>query len=192
MDAVTHAVEALTSTLAETVCDGQALHALRLMRDFLPRAVSNGADEEARLQVAIAACMAGWAFTTAQVGLAHALAHTIGTLHHVHHGTACGIVLPHVMRYNAEYAARQLAMAAEALGVDARRMTDHDAALAAADAVEVLMRQIGHPLNLRQVGVPEDALAGDALHALADIAILFNARPVLDPADVLDLLHRAF
>ncbi len=192
MDAVTHAVEALTSTLAEAVCDGQALHSLRLMREFLPRAVSNGADEEARLQVAIAACLAGWAFTTAQVGLAHSLAHTVGTLHHVHHGTACGIVLPHVMRYNAVYAARKLAMAAEALGVDTRRMTDHDAALAAADAVEALMRQISHPMTLREVGVSEEDLGADALHALADIATLFNARPVLDPAQVLEVLHQAW
>ena len=192
MDAVTHAVEALTSTLAEAVCDGQALHALRLMREFLPRAVANGEDEEARIQVALAACMAGWAFTTAQVGLAHSIAHTIGTRHHVHHGTACGIVLPHVMRYNAQHAASKLAMAAESLGVDTRTVSDHDAALAAADAVEALMREIDHPVRLREVGVPEEELDVDALHALGDIATLFNARPVLDPNDVLDLLRKAY
>ncbi len=192
MDAVTHAVEALTSTLAEAVCDGQALHALRLMHEFLPRAVADGSDERARTQVAIAACMAGWAFTTAQVGLAHSMAHTIGTLHHVHHGTACGIVLPHVMRYNADHAAAKLAMAAEALGVDTKGMGDHEAALAAADAVEDLMRRIGHPTTLHEVGVPSDALGSDALHALGDIATLFNARPVLDPGDVQGLLQAAF
>ena len=112
MDAITHAVEALTSTLAETVCDGQALHALRLMKEYLPRAVANGEDEHARIQVSVAACMAGWAFSTAQVGLAHSMAHTLGTLHHAHHGTVCGIVLPKVMRFNADHAADKLAMAA--------------------------------------------------------------------------------
>ena len=116
MDAITHAVESLTSILAEPVCDGHALQALRLMCQFLPRAVANGEDEEARIQLSIAACLAGWAFTTAQVGLAHSLAHTVGTLHHVHHGTACGIVLPHVMRYNADFAAGKLALAADAPG----------------------------------------------------------------------------
>ncbi|HET6965449.1 MAG TPA: aldehyde dehydrogenase family protein [Acidimicrobiales bacterium] len=192
MDAVTHAVEALTSTLAESLCDGQALHALRLMHEFLPRAVADGSDERARTQVAVAACLAGWAFTTAQVGLAHSMAHTIGTLHHVHHGTACGIVLPHVMRYNADHAAAKLAMAAEALGVDTRGMGDHEAALAAADAVEDLMRRIGHPTRLHEVGVPPEALGSDALHALGDIATLFNARPVLDPMEVQGLLQAAF
>jgi alcohol dehydrogenase class IV len=192
MDAITHAVEALTSTLAETVCDGQALHALRLMKEFLPRAVANGEDEHARIQVSVAACMAGWAFSTAQVGLAHSMAHTIGALHHAHHGTVCGIVLPKVMRFNTDHAADKLAMAGQALGVDTADMTDHDAALAAADAVEALMREIKHPMTLRELGVPEDALEADAMHALADTATLFNARPVSDPADVLGLLRQAF
>jgi aldehyde dehydrogenase (NAD+) len=192
MDAITHAVEALTSTLAQTVCDGQALHALRLMKEFLPRAVANGEDEQARIQVAVAACMAGWAFSTAQVGLAHSMAHTIGALHHAHHGTVCGIVLPKVMRFNAAHAADKLAMAAQALGVDTTDMTDHEAALAAADAVEALMREIKHPMTLRELGVPEGALEADALHALADTATLFNARPVNDVAEVLELFRQAF
>jgi aldehyde dehydrogenase (NAD+) len=192
MDAITHAVESLTSILAEPVCDGHALQALRLMHEFLPRAVANGEDEGARIQVSIAACLAGWAFTTAQVGLAHSLAHTLGTLHHVHHGTACGIVLPHVMRYNADFAAGKLALAADALGVDTRGLSDLDAALAAADAVADLMVKVNHPTRLRDVGVPQDALASDAVHALADIATLFNARPVLDPGEVLQLLKAAY
>ncbi len=192
MDAITHAVEALTSTFAQTVCDGQALHALRLMKEHLPTAVANGEDEQARIQVAVAACMAGWAFTTAQVGLAHSMAHTIGALHHAHHGTVCGIVLPKVMRFNAEFAAPKLAMAAQALGVDTTAMSDHDAALAAADAVESLMREIKHPMGLRELGIPEDALEVASLHALADTATLFNARPVNDPRDVLELLRQAY
>jgi alcohol dehydrogenase class IV len=120
------------------------------------------------------------------------MAHTIGTLHHAHHGTVCGIVLPKVMRFNADHAADKLAMAGQALGVDTADMTDHDAALAAADAVEALMREIKHPMTLRELGVPEDALEADAMHALADTATLFNARPVSDPADVLGLLRQAF
>ncbi len=192
MDAITHAIEALTSTLSQTVCDGQALHALRLMKEYLPRAVANGVDEQARIQVSVAACMAGWAFSTAQVGLAHSMAHTVGLLHHVHHGTACGIVLPKVMRFNAEYAADKLAMAAQALGVNTAGLADHDAAFAAADAVEELMREINHPMTLRGLGVPEDALEAAALHALGDTATLFNARPVSDPAEVLEVFRQAF
>ena len=193
MDATTHAIEALTSRISQTICDGQALHALRLIRANLPRAVKNGpTDEEARLNMSVAAAMAGWAFTTAQVGLAHSMAHTIGAMHHVHHGTACGIMIPKVMRFNVDHAADKLAMAAQALGVDTAAMDTRAAALAAADAVEDLMREIGHPMTLRELGVPESSLEPAAFHALGDSATLFNARPIGDPAEVIQLFHQVY
>jgi aldehyde dehydrogenase (NAD+) len=192
MDAMTHAVEALSSVMANQICDGQALHAIRLIRENLPLVMADPNDEQARLNMQIAATMAGWAFTIAQVGLAHGMAHTIGTLHHVPHGTACGIVLPKVMRYNVDHAAPKLALVAEALGVRTAGMSERDAALAAADAVEALMRKVGHPLRLRDVGVPEDGLEACAFHAIADTADLFNPRPVSDPADIARLYAEAY
>jgi aldehyde dehydrogenase (NAD+) len=117
MDAMTHAVEALTSTMSNAICDGHALQAIRLIRQNLPVAVANGEDEQARLNLQIAATTAGWAFGIAQVGLAHAMAHTLGMLCNVPHGSACGIVLPAVMRYNVDFATDKLALAAQALGV---------------------------------------------------------------------------
>ena len=95
----------------------------------------------------IAATMAGWAFTIAQTALAHGMAHTVGTLHHVHHGAACGILIPKVMRYNVDHAADKLALVAQALGVNITGMAVRDAALAAADAVEALMKDIGTLLS---------------------------------------------
>ena len=74
--------------------------------------------KQARNNLQIAATMAGWAFTIAQVGLAHAMAHTVGILHNVPHGAACGIVLPKVMRFNVDFAADKLAMVAQAMGVN--------------------------------------------------------------------------
>ncbi len=145
MDAMTHAVEALTSIMSQPICDGQALQAVRLIRDNLPKVVANGKDEKARNNLQIAATMAGWAFTIAQVGLAHAMAHTVGILHNVPHGAACGIVLPAVMRFNVDFAADKLAMAAQALGVNTHGMDDRSAALAAADAVEALMKRAATP-----------------------------------------------
>ncbi len=192
MDAMTHAVEALSSVMSNQICDGQALHAIRLIRENLPLVVADPKNEEARLNMQIAATMAGWAFTIAQVGLAHGMAHTIGTLHHVPHGTACGILLPKVMRYNVDHATSKLALVAGALGVGTAGMSERDAALAAAHAVEALMRKVGHPLRLRDVGVPEDGLEACAFHAIADTADLFNPRPVTDPADILRLYAEAY
>ncbi len=192
MDAMTHAVEAMTSIMANAICDGQALNAIRLIKENLPIVAKDPKDEKARLNLQIAATAAGWAFTIAQVGLAHALAHSVGTLHHVPHGQACGIVLPHVMRFNVDAAPEKLALVAQAMGVDTRGMSDHDAALAAADAVEALMREVGHPMRLRDVGITEDALGMCALHALSDSSIMFNARPTGDPAELMQVLTAAY
>jgi aldehyde dehydrogenase (NAD+) len=192
MDAMTHAVEALTSILAQPICDGQAMQAIRMIPDNLRRAVADGSDEEARGSLQNAATMAGWAFSIAQVGLAHAMAHTVGILHNVPHGAACGILLPKVMRFNVDFAADKLAMAAQALGINTFDMDNRTAALAAADAIEALMQDVGHPMRLRDVGVPEQELMQCAFHAVADAAALFNARPVNNPQEVFALYKEAY
>jgi alcohol dehydrogenase class IV len=192
MDAMTHAVEALTSIMAQPICDGQALQAIRLIRENLPKVVANPKDETARNKLQIAATMAGWAFTIAQVGLAHGMAHTMGILYNVPHGAACGIVLPAVMRYNIDFAAEKLTMVAQAMGVNTAGMDDKAAAGAAADAIEKLMKETGHPLRLRDVKVPEDGLDMAAFHAICDTATLFNARPVSDPGEVAALYKQVY
>jgi len=192
MDAMTHAIEAMTSIMANPICDGQALNAIRLINENLPLVAADGSNEKARLNMQIAATTAGWAFTVAQVGLAHAMAHTVGTLHHVPHGVACGIALPHVMRFNVDHAAAKLAQVAQALGVDTQGMSERDAALAAADTVQALMREVGHPMRLRDVGVPEEGLPLCAFHAMADSSIMFNARPTGDPGELLELFKQAY
>ncbi len=192
MDAMTHAVEAMTSIMANRICDAQALQAIGLIAGNLPAVVKDPGDEEARLNLQIAASLAGWAFTVAQVGLAHAMAHTLGTLYHLPHGEACGIVLPKVMRYNVDHAGAALAQISRALGLNTAGMSAREAALAAADGIEALMRQVGHPTRLRDVGVKEDGLDIAAFHAIADTAAIFNARPVNDPGDVAALYREAF
>jgi aldehyde dehydrogenase (NAD+) len=192
MDAMTHAVEALSSLMANLICDGLALHAIRLINENLPLVVKDGKNEKARLNMQVAATMAGWAFGIAQVGLAHAMAHTIGTLHHVPHGAGCGIVLPKVMRFNVDHATAKLALVAQAMGVDTKDMKERDAALAAADAVEALMKKVGHPMRLRDVGVTEENLPICAFHALGDSNIMFNPRPAGDPAAILQVYTQAY
>ena len=192
MDAMTHAIEAMTSTMSNKICDGMALQSIRLINENLALVVADGNNEKARLNLQIAATMAGWAFTIAQVGLAHGMAHTVGALHHVPHGAACGIVLPKVMRYNVDHAVDKLAQVAQVLGVSTTGMTERDAALAAADAVEALMEKVGHPMRLRDVGVPEENLVICAFHAIADTAVLFNSRPVSDPNEVLQIYTQAY
>jgi len=192
MDALTHAIEAITSIMANPICEGQALQAIRMIGENLPLVAADGHNEKARLNMQIAATMAGWAFNIAQVGLVHGMAHTVGTLYHIPHGAACGILLPKVMRFNADHATGKLALVAQTLGVHTRGMDLPAAALAAADEIESFLEKIGHPTCLRDVGVPEADLHTCSFHALMDLSNVFNARPVNGPEDILALFKEAY
>jgi acetaldehyde dehydrogenase/alcohol dehydrogenase len=102
IDALTHALEAFVSIFASPYTDAFCLQAIHLILDALPRAYANGGDLQARTDMANAATIAGLAFSNAFVGVNHALAHAIGERHGVAHGRANGLVLPHVLRYNAD------------------------------------------------------------------------------------------
>ena len=192
MDALSHAVEAITSSQREPFADALGLHAIRMIRDWLPLAVRNGTDLNARGQMLIAACLAGAAFSNAQVGMVHAIAHTLGGRHGVHHGTANAVAMPYVMRFNNTDVADEQAVIAEALGVDTRGMSLQQAGLAAADAVARLNVELGLPTTLEDVGVPEDDLEMCAQVAISDGAIVYNGRPVFDPAEILFVLRKAW
>lgn len=101
MDVLTHATEAYVSTLANDFTDGLALQAIKMVFEYLPRAVSNGKnDPEAREKMHNAATIAGMAFANAFLGVNHSLAHKIGGEYHVPHGRANAILMPYVIRYN--------------------------------------------------------------------------------------------
>ena len=102
IDAVTHAIEAYVSVLANEFSDGQALHALRLLKTYLPRAYKNGMDDPvAREKVHNAATVAGIAFANSFLGICHSMAHKIGAEFHIPHGIANALVLTNTIRFNA-------------------------------------------------------------------------------------------
>ena len=101
MDVLTHETEAYVSTLASDFTDGLALQAVKMVFEYLPRAVNNGKnDPEAREKMHNASTLAGMAFANAFLGVNHSLAHKIGGEYHVPHGRANAILMPHVIRYN--------------------------------------------------------------------------------------------
>lgn len=103
IDAVSHCIEALASVMATDYTDGLALQALKMIFKYLPRAYHDGQnDVEAREKMANAAAMAGMAFANAFLGICHSMAHKLGAFHHLPHGVANALLLPEVMRFNAE------------------------------------------------------------------------------------------
>jgi alcohol dehydrogenase len=192
MDALSHCVEAIHSQQAEPLADALALHGLRLVAEHLPRCVADGSDLLARGMMLQAATLGGAAFSNAQVGIVHAIAHTVGARHGVHHGTANAIALAACIRFNNDACADRYAPVAAALGVDTRGMSAEAAGFAAADAIDGLNARIGLPRRLRDVGVPEDDLGEIAEGALSDGAIVYNPKPVTEASEVLGILRRIY
>ncbi|MBM4338915.1 MAG: iron-containing alcohol dehydrogenase [Deltaproteobacteria bacterium] len=192
MDALCHCIEAIPSMQREPITDGLAFHGIRLIREFLPRAVQNGEDIVARGQMLIAATLGGAAFSNAQLGLVHALAHCVGAAFGVPHGVANSILLPHCILYNLDACPDLYARIAEAMGKEVRGMDPLKAAEQAAIAIWEFTRALGLPQTLREVNVEEAGLVQCANEALMDGTIVYNPKPVFDPDEVLKIYQNAF
>lgn len=102
IDALTHAIEAYVSILASEYTNGLALEAIRLIFKYLPQAYNDGpTNAKAREKMAHASTMAGMAFANAFLGVCHSMAHKLGAIHRIPHGVANGLMINHVIRFNA-------------------------------------------------------------------------------------------
>jgi len=126
------------------------------------------------------------------LGLNTATCHHVGGLYNVPHGEANAILLPHTMRYNLDACADRQRLIAEAIGVAKPSMSDADAGLAAADAVDGLCRALALPRTLREVDVPEDGLAAIAAATLHDRSLRTNPRPIVDAGPIMEVLRAAY
>lgn len=102
MDALTHAVEAYTCLGKNPVSDACARSAIALIGKHLLSVMQEPEDEQGRLSLAVAATLAGMAFSNAMVGMVHSLGHAVGAICHVPHGTCMAILLPYGLEYNRE------------------------------------------------------------------------------------------
>ncbi|GAB5468889.1 MAG: iron-containing alcohol dehydrogenase [Rhodospirillales bacterium] len=191
IDALVHAIESMTNRNAHPLADPPALQAIALVRRWLPRAVAEGGDLEARGQLQIAACLAGAAIAVNGCAVAHGIGHALGTLGHVHHGRAVGLCLRVALPGNAAAAPERHALVAEAFGLERQGRGDADLAVALPAAYEAFLEAVGLETSLAGDGLgPKDL---DAL--LAECQSPEN-RPMLDstcrplPPEVLEPLCR--
>jgi alcohol dehydrogenase class IV len=194
MDALTHCIEALHSEMHEPICDGLALHAIRLIGEYLPRAYKDGGDIEARTYMLIAANMGGVAFANAFVGIVHAMAHSVGGKYGIPHGVANSILLPYGMEFNLRYVEEgvpaKYKMVADALSLDVANLDDVGGAMKGIDFVREFTQGLDLPQNLSEVGLPADGLDAVTEDAMID-GSMFNNPGEPEYEEVLDLYKKA-
>jgi alcohol dehydrogenase class IV len=205
IDALTHAIEALTAVDNEdfplppgerTTYQGRhpfgdmlAEKAIRLVGAHLRTAVHEGSNLVAREGMALAAALGGMAFSNVGVAAVHALEYPIGAAVHCSHGAGNGLLLPYVMRFNLSARLPQFAKVAEWLGESVEGLSTESAALRSIEAIEKLKSAIGIPARLRDIGVREEQLPTFAEKAFAVKRIL-RVNPISPTREQLEQILR--
>ncbi|MGG3938830.1 bifunctional acetaldehyde-CoA/alcohol dehydrogenase [Anoxybacillus kestanbolensis] len=207
MDVLTHAIEAYVSNMANDYTDGLALKAIQLVFEYLPRAYKNGNDEVAREKMHNASTIAGMAFANAFLGINHSLAHKLGAEFHIPHGRANTILMPHVIRYNAQkpkkftafpkyehfVADERYAQIARLLGLPAK--TTEEGVESLVQAVIKLAKELDMPLSIAATGVKKEEFESK-VEQLAELAFedqCTTANPKLPlVSDLADIYRQAY
>ena len=207
IDCLTHALEAGVSIFASPYTDSNAMQAVRMVFRYLPLAVENPKDEEARTMMHNAACIAAIAFSNASVGVNHALAHSFGAHFNVPHGRANALMLPHVIAYNASVptkfmpspnqrayvAHKKYALMADLLGLGGKTVEEKVGKLI--KATEQLLDQLGVPRSIAELGIArndfEQAIPALVEHAFDDPSWRSNPRmPLMN--ELAELFRKAY
>ena len=191
MDALTHAIEGLITLGAWEMSDMFETKAIEMIAKWLPKAVENPSDIEARDGMATAQYIAGMAFSNVGLGLVHGMAHPLGAYYDIPHGVANALLLPFVMEYNKEAAKAKYRTIAEAMGVDTSSMSDDEAADAAVKAVKDLAIRVRIPQHLSEIGVPESGLPTLAQADFNDVCTPGNPRQT-NVEEILAIYKKAF
>ncbi len=208
IDVLTHAVEAYVSNYANDYTDALAIQAVKMVFEYLERAVEYGAEDElAREKMHNASTMAGMAFGNAFLGMNHALAHKLGGKIQMPHGRINAVLLPHVIRYNGTFpekpsmwpkyntytAHKRYAELARIIGVEGK--TVEEGVENFANACAKLVENVGIKASFKEYGIDEkyymEHLDEIAYLAYEDQAAPCNPRlPIVE--DMKEILVKAY
>jgi alcohol dehydrogenase class IV len=178
MDALTHAVEGFTCTWKNDFTDGLCIRATQLIFQYLPKAVKDGNDMEARERMHNAACIAGIGFINSLAALAHATGHSLGAVFHTPHGRAVGLFLPYTIEFIGD--AREELWAEIAYALKLNIPKGKKAAPVLAQAIRNLAKSIKEPLSMKELGIPLDKFNSSMQklidNTMADGSLIVSAR----------------
>jgi len=154
LDALTHAIEGYTCTWHTDLTDGLCLDAAKKIFTYLPRAVADGSDAEARARLHNAATAAGLGFGNSLASMAHATGHALGAVFHVPHGRAVSLLLPYTIEYMAAEAPERFAEVAHFIGCGCDDAGE--AALRLAAEIRRLCDTVGSPTSIAELGIDRE------------------------------------
>jgi len=194
IDAMVHAIEAYASASANNnpISRNLALQALRLMGGAIRTAVHQGSDVAARGDMLLGSMLAGQAFANSPVAAVHALAYPLGGHFHIPHGLSNALVLPHVLRFNAETAPTAYAEMAPYAFPHLAPLQGQDRAAAFCEALADLSRDCGLPQTLRDMKITKDWLPKLARDVMKQTRLLVNNPRAISEADALAIYQAAF
>ena len=186
LDALCHAVEAYTSNKAQTLSDTFAMSAVKRIFKYLPAAFRDGGNEEARIQMSVAALEAGIAFNNASVTLIHGMSRPIGALFHVAHGLSNAMLLKVCLTYALPGAYDRFAELGRITGVATSEDSDREASEKFLAATTRLAEELETP-GLEQFGIEKKAFF-EAIEKMAHDAMESgspqNTRRTITQADI--------
>jgi lactaldehyde reductase len=177
MDALTHAIEGYITKDSWVMTDMMNLKAIELIGRNLRKAVLDQ-DADAIMQMAVGQYITGMGFSNCGLGIVHSIAHQFGGLYDTPHGIANAVMLPFILKYNADYAGSKYRDIAKAMGVEGTDcMSEAEYRKAAVDSVITLSKDIGIPQTLPEIGVKAEDIPALAEVAFADGCTSGNPRP---------------
>ena len=171
LDAFVHALEAYCAPGYHPMAEGIAMEAMALVLEWLPRAVADGSDLEARGHMLAAASMGATAFQKG-LGSIHSVSHVLGALYNTHHGLANAVILPYGLAQNAPYVEPRMGRLCRSLDIAG------DSTAALVDRLLSLRQELAIPHTLGELGIGRDDAAEIGERALQDASTATNAGPV--------------
>lgn len=189
MDAITHAVESYISNMSTALTEYHSIKALQIFHEYLPKAVANGSDMEAREKMMLGCLIAGFGFSNANLGLVHGIAHTLSAHFHLAHGVANATVLPYVMEYNADSCPEKMVDLAKAINLTVSGDLEKDKYLLSKELLK-MTKTVGIK-TLSELGVEEKDFEMIAEDVLKEPVLGFNPKQGVTKEDVIGILKKA-
>lgn len=180
MDVLTHAVEAYVSLKANMFTSSLALGAIKTVFTDLVSNYENPELESERINMQLASCMAGIAFSNSSLGINHSIAHAIGAKYHIPHGRANAVIMPKVILFNSKVEGARKAYDEIAKALEFSLKREGEGAEILAKAIDLRKAKMGIPMNLEDLKISKEQYFNDLEDIIdliyKDIATEYNPR----------------